>query len=68
MNPIEHAWDTLQRRISARQRKPSTRPELAVALAEELARIPQRDIQKLITSFRTRLRAVIRARGGHTRF
>lgn len=68
INPIEHAWDMLQRRISARQRKPSTRAELAAALVEEWALIPQGDIRNLICSFPTRVREVIRARGGHTRF
>ena len=68
INPIEHAWDMLQRRVCARQYKPATRNELAAALIEEWGLIPQRDMKKLIRSFQTRCREVIRARGGHTRF
>ena len=34
MNPIEHAWDMLQRRVSARSRQTSTRQELDDALRE----------------------------------
>ena len=35
LNPIEHACDMLQRRVSARRLKPSTRAELAATLIEE---------------------------------
>ena len=56
INLIEHAWDMLQRRICARQHKPATRNELAVALIEECGLIPQRDMIKLIRSFQTRVR------------
>ena len=59
MNPIEHAWDMLQRRVSARQRQPSTRNELVAALTEEWGLIPQRDIKKLIRSFQTRVIEII---------
>ena len=68
LNPIEHAWDMLQRRVSARQPKPPTRAELAATLIEEWGMIPQFDICKLIRSFPTRIRYVIQARGGNTRF
>ena len=65
INPIEHAWDMLQRRISARFPKPDTRQELANALKEEWKNIPHGEIQTLVLSFNNRCREVIRARGGH---
>ena len=68
MNPIEHAWDVLQRRISARNPKPDTLQELADALVEEWRRIPLREIQTLVLSFGRRCQEVVRARGGHTRY
>ena len=35
LNPIEHAWDALQRRINARLAQPQTAQQLANALVEE---------------------------------
>ena len=45
LNPIEHAWDMLQRRISARNRKPRTVGELINMLIDEWLRIPVADIR-----------------------
>ena len=68
LNPIEHAWDMLQRRVSARQQQPQTLQELENALNQEWRRIPQADFRKLISSFPKRCREVITARGGHTHY
>jgi transposase len=68
LNPLEHAWDILQRRIKARIPQPSTRIELANALVQEWALIPLADIRTLIRSFPTRIQELIRARGGHTHY
>ena len=68
LNPIEHAWDALQRRINARMAQPQTAQQLANALLEEWVRIPRKDIQTLVLSFWTHCTEVIDARGGHTRY
>lgn len=68
LNPIEHVWDELKRRVRSRNPAPSTVNELKSALIEEWEGIPQASIQKLITSIKNRLRAVIRARGGNTKY
>jgi transposase len=68
LNPIEHAWDILQRWISNRQNQPNTLQELADALVDEWSRIPQVEFQRLIRSFQNRCREVIRVRGGHNRY
>jgi len=68
LNPIEHAWDILQRNISARQNKPNTLQELENALIQEWSLITQAEFRKLILSFQNRCREAIRARGGHTRY
>lgn len=68
LNPIEHAWDILQRAVSARPVQPRTLQELKDALVAEWRLIPQNRIQTLITSMRRRCRAVIDARGRHTRY
>ena len=68
LNPIEHAWDILQRRLSSRIRQPRTAEELSNFLVEEWHRIPVADIRRLILSFPRRCQEVINARGGHTRY
>lgn len=68
LNPIEHAWDMLQRAVSARPVVPGNRQELEVALHQEWARIQQDSFRRLIRSMQRRCRAVIRARGGHTEY
>ena len=50
LSPIEHLWDVLDRRIRLRNPLPQNRVQLSQALTEEWARIPQRDIQHLISS------------------
>ena len=68
MNPIEHLWDELKRRVRARNPVPSTIEELKAALLEEWYGIPQDTVKKLIRSMKNRLQAVIRARGGNTKY
>ncbi|GFW18670.1 transposable element Tcb1 transposase [Trichonephila clavipes] len=50
MNPIEHVWDALGRRVAGRQPPPQTLQELERALLEEWDRIPQLVINSLIAS------------------
>ena len=66
LNPIEHAWDMLQRRISARDPQPRTVRELTNKLIDEWLRIPVADIRRLILSFPRRCQEVINAHGAHT--
>ncbi|GFV35777.1 transposable element Tcb2 transposase [Trichonephila clavipes] len=40
LNPIEHVWDMLGRRIAARQPPPSCLPELRRALLDKWCNIP----------------------------
>jgi len=68
LNPIEHLWDELDRRISARRRQPASRQMLIQALQEEWERLPQQSIRNLVRSMRRRCVACVRARGGHTRY
>ena len=67
-NPIEHTWDMLQCRKSARDRQPRTVRELTNMLSGECLMIPVADIRRLILSFPRRCQEVINARGGHTRY
>lgn len=68
LNPIEHLWDELKRRVRARDIAPSSIVELKTALEEEWQAIPQNNLKKLIRSMKNRMQAVIRARGGNTKY
>lgn len=68
MNPIEHAWDALGRAINDREVIPQNLQELADALREEWDAMPVDVINKLLDSMPRRLHALVRARGGHTRY
>ncbi|GFV24617.1 transposable element Tcb1 transposase [Trichonephila clavipes] len=66
LNPIEHVWDMLRRRIAARPRPPATVQDLEIALLEEWNSIPQSLIDNLIASMANRCAAVSAVRGDHT--
>ncbi|GFX65787.1 transposable element Tcb2 transposase [Trichonephila clavipes] len=50
LNPIEHVWDFLGRRLAARTLPPVTIQELRLALQDEWAAMPQQLIDTLILS------------------
>ena len=64
LSPIEHLWDELDRRVRRRRKTPNTLGQLL----EEWENIPMRKINALVNSMQRRIRAVINARGGHTRY
>ncbi|GFW98468.1 transposable element Tc3 transposase [Trichonephila clavipes] len=66
LNPIEHVWDMLGRRIAARQPLPTCLPELRRALLDEWCNIPQNQIDNLILSMPRRCKACIASSGRHT--
>ena len=68
LNPIEHVWDLLYRRVRGRRHVPQDVPELRQALVEEWRAIPQNVIRRLIRSMPRRCNDCIRVRGGHTRY
>ncbi|GFV03866.1 transposable element Tcb2 transposase [Trichonephila clavipes] len=66
MNPIEHVWDALGRRVTGRQPPPQTLQELERALLEEWDRIPQLVINSIIDSVPQRCSTLLAVRGNHT--
>lgn len=68
LNLIEHVWDHLKKRVRSLNPSPSTLAELETAVLEEWDNIPQDLIVTLFKSMERRLRDVIRARGGNTRY
>ena len=68
LNPIEHMWNELHVRISARQVQPRSIQELGAMLVQEWAAIPVNTIRNLIGSMRMRCQAVIDSQWSHTRY
>ncbi|GFW64351.1 transposable element Tcb2 transposase [Trichonephila clavipes] len=66
MNPIEHVWNALGRRVAGRQPPPQTLQELERALLEEWDRIPQLGINSIIDSMPQRCSTLLAVRGNHT--
>ncbi|GFT16605.1 transposable element Tcb2 transposase [Trichonephila clavipes] len=54
LNPIEHVWDALERRIAARLQHPENTQQLKQMLIEEWALLPQEMLHQLILSMRRR--------------
>lgn len=67
LNPIEHLWSIMGRRLQDRE-QPNNLQVLAVQLQEEWNNIPQGTIRQLIESMSRRCVEVLRARGGHTHY
>ena len=68
LNPIEHVWDYIYRRISQRQNRPITLPDLTQELILEWNGLPQELIATLIRSMPSRCRECCDRRGGHTHY
>lgn len=68
LNPIEHLWDHLGTSVRRQQNPPGNLQDLRIALEHEWNQIPQDRVANLIRSMPTRMEAVIRARGGNTRY
>ncbi|GFX25299.1 transposable element Tc3 transposase [Trichonephila clavipes] len=65
LNPIEHIWDFLGRRLAARTLPPVTIRELRLALQDEWAAMPQQLIDTLILSMGRRCETCLAVRGDH---
>ncbi|GFY08810.1 transposable element Tcb2 transposase [Trichonephila clavipes] len=65
LNPIEHVWDFLGRRLAARTLPPVTIRELRLALQDEWAAMPQQLIDTLILSMGRRCETCLAVRGHH---
>jgi hypothetical protein len=66
LNPIEHVWAYVQRKLNARGCK--TWAEFKAAVGQELRSVPQRMIDSLYKSMDKRMEAVIEAGGARTRY
>ncbi|GBN75019.1 hypothetical protein AVEN_14844-1 [Araneus ventricosus] len=68
LNPIEHVWVMLGRRIAGRNVPLGTLHELQQALLQEWALLPHQAINDTIASIPRRCQACISVRGYHTRY
>ena len=68
LNPIEHIWDMLGRRIQAREPPVQNIRQLEAAMHREWQQLSQQDIRRLTGGMRRRVEAVIEAHGGYTRY
>ena len=68
LNPIEHLWDHLKRRLANYERMPSGINELWERVQVEWGKIKKDDCIHLIDSMQSRIAAVIEAKGGYTKY
>lgn len=68
LNPIEHLWDHLKRQLNSYENPPSGTIELERRIKHEWNNINPEICRKLVESMPRRLKAVIKARGGSTKY
>ncbi|GFW91883.1 transposable element Tcb2 transposase [Trichonephila clavipes] len=59
LNPIEHVWDALERRIAARLHHPVNTQQLKQMLIEEWALLPQEMLHPLVLNMHRRCEATL---------
>ena len=65
LNPIEHLWGILKRKV--KQRKVSNIHQLRDVIKDEWKRIPVATCEVLVNSMPKRVKAVLENNGGHTK-
>jgi transposase len=68
LNIIEHVWDQLDRLLRVRTQLPRNQDEMWEALQEEWKNISQDFLDTLYESMTRRVQAVIKAKGGNTKY
>ena len=68
LNPIEHLWDYLEVQVCRLEGTPSLPSELETLLHQEWLNIESSILQNLVESMPRRVRAVISASGGPTKY
>jgi hypothetical protein len=66
LNCIEHCWNLLSKRVYQKQACFKTVPELSQAILDAWDTISLEEVNALVDSTRSRLRAAIKVDGGHT--
>ena len=68
LNPIEHLWDHLKRKLEGYERAPTGILELWERVQVEWEKIESEVCQNLIESMPRRVAAVLKAKGGHIKY
>jgi hypothetical protein len=68
LNPIEHLWNHVKRKLGEYEEPPTSVHELWERFQEEWERIEPSVCQNLIESMPRRIEAVLRAKGGYTKY
>ena len=68
LNPIEHIWNIIGRRVKERTQPVQTLNDLKQTLHQEWQRPTQVQIRRLVGSMRRRLAAFIRVNGSYTHY
>jgi transposase len=68
LNPIEHLWHHLKSQLQQYETPPKGVHELWERVGKEWNKIPPEVCQRLIESMPRRIQAVIKAKGGHTKY
>lgn len=68
LNPIEHLWDHLGRKVQKHKPQPKNRRELIAVLEEEWVKIEENVLEKLVNSMPKRVKDVISSKGYPTKY
>lgn len=68
MNPIEHVWSRMKLNMKDREGRMDNLDDLMNAVREEWEAIPQQFLRNLVEGMPRRVEAVIRTRGGPTKY
>ena len=68
LNPIEHLWEHLKRQLAKYEVEPKSIHELWTRVEAEWEKIPKEVCVDLIKSMPRRVAAVLKAKGGYTKY
>ena len=68
LNPIEHLWGILKRKLASHKEPPASIDELWKRVEAEWEKISAKECRDLIESMPRRVAAVLKAKGGYTKY
>ena len=68
MNPMEHVWDFIGRKINQRNPKCHNIDELRTAILQEWQQFPREQLRRLVQSMTRRVTELHNKGGGYTRY